>query len=308
MKTPMKEKEQGYAVLKEVTPDIFNRFMEWLYHGFYNAPHPKVVDASSPPSPDTSAVEEANEVRNGGSVDVPASEAIEVDIGTPVDEPGSDWDGFGSKTKGKKARKNEDCCCSQFSSSRQSLRQAFISRSYEAFRSAVPIPQARKNENKNEDYADVFLGHAQLYVFANSYLIHDLKTLALENLHETLKILELYSYRTGDIISLIRYVYGNTQIPNDGKTDVATLDRLLGSSFDPEHRSIVLRIVVDVVQHQLRLARSTEPPHHQDPHLFHPIILEVIQCRLARRCAASASLLHNSFPHFSHLNRWRARL
>ena len=204
----MKEKEQGYAVIKEVTPDTFNRFLEWVYHGFYSAPHPKVVDASSPPSPDTSAVEETNEVRSGESVDVLAPEAIEVDIGKPVDEPDFGWGGFGSK-------KRDQCS----PSSRQSLRQAFISRSCEAFRSAVPITPARKNENENEDYADVFLGHAQLYVFANNYLIHDLKTLALENLHETLKIFELYSYRTGDIISLIRYVYGNTQIPNDRKTE-----------------------------------------------------------------------------------------
>ncbi|KAL8740109.1 MAG: hypothetical protein Q9190_007153 [Brigantiaea leucoxantha] len=215
----MKEKEQGYAVLKGVTPDTFNRFLQWVYHGFYSAPHPKMVDASSPLSPDTLAIKEANEVRIGGSVDVPASEAIEADIGKPV-EPDFDWSDFGSKTKNKKARKNEDCCCSQFSSSsRQSLRQAFISRSYEALRSAVPIPLARKNENENEDYADVFLSHARLYVFANKYLIYDLKTLALENLHETLKFFEFYSYRTGDIVSLIRYVYGNTQIPDDGKIE-----------------------------------------------------------------------------------------
>lgn len=81
----MKEKEQGYAVLEEVTSDTFNRFLQWVYHGFYSAPYPKAVDASSLPSPDNSAVEEANEMRIGGSVDVPASEAIEVDIGKPVE-------------------------------------------------------------------------------------------------------------------------------------------------------------------------------------------------------------------------------
>ena len=32
------------------------------------------------------------------------------------------------------------------------------------------------------------------------------------------KFLEL-SHRTGDIIPLIRYVYGNTQIPDDEKTE-----------------------------------------------------------------------------------------
>ena len=58
--------------------------------------------------------------------------------------------------------------------------------------------------------------------------------------------------------------------------DIVALDRLLRSSFDPEHGSVVPSIFVDVVQHQLRLARSTEPLHHQDPYLFHPVILEVV--------------------------------
>ena len=99
------------------------------------------------------------------------------------------------------------------------MRQAFISRSYEAFRSAVPIPPARKNENKTENYTEIFLSHARLYVFANEYLIYDLRTLALENLHETLKNFQLYPQRTSDIISLIHYVYENTKIPDEGETE-----------------------------------------------------------------------------------------
>lgn len=59
--------------------------------------------------------------------------------------------------------------------------------------------------------------------------------------------------------------------------NIVPLDRLLRSSFDPEHGGIVLSIFADVIQHQLRLARSTEPPQHQDPHVFHPVILEVVQ-------------------------------
>ena len=59
--------------------------------------------------------------------------------------------------------------------------------------------------------------------------------------------------------------------------NIVALDRLLRSSFDPEHSSVVPSIFADVVQHQLRLPRSTEPPHHQDPHVSHPVILEVVQ-------------------------------
>ncbi len=32
-----------------------------------------------------------------------------------------------------------------------------------------------------------------------------------------------------------------------------------------------------VVQHQLRFIRFTESPHYQDPHVFHPVMLEVGQ-------------------------------
>lgn len=59
--------------------------------------------------------------------------------------------------------------------------------------------------------------------------------------------------------------------------DIVALDRLLRFSFDPEHGSVVPSIFADVVQHQLRLTRSIEPPQHQDPHVFYPVILEIVQ-------------------------------
>ena len=238
MENPMKKKEQGYAVLGEVTPDTFDRFLQWIYQGFYTAPQPKTVEASSPTLPDTSTTEKTNEMETEGSVNEFASEATDVvDIGKPINEPMYGWGGFGSlstKKKGKKVRKKTNMLPSDIYKAdqtedfpyiqhsvdcRKSLRQAFISRPYEAFRSAVPIPPARKNENKNEDYTDVFLGHARLYVFADKYLIYDLRTLALENLHETLKNFQLYFQRTSDIISLIHYVYENTKIPDEGETE-----------------------------------------------------------------------------------------
>lgn len=59
--------------------------------------------------------------------------------------------------------------------------------------------------------------------------------------------------------------------------DIVTLNRLLGFSFDPKYSIVVLSILADVIQHQLRFARSAKPPHHQDPHNFHPVIFEVVQ-------------------------------
>lgn len=68
----------------------------------------------------------------------------------------------------------------------------------------------RPNESSSEDYTPVFLSHARLYVFAETYDIPPLQTLALSKLHRTLCTFTLYAARYGDIIALARYVYANT--------------------------------------------------------------------------------------------------
>ena len=106
MKNPMKEKEQGYAVLGEVTPDTFDRFLQWIYQGFYTASQPKIVEASSPTLPDTSTTEKTNETEIEGSVNEFPSEAIEVvDTREPINEPLYGWGSFGSLSTKKKARR-----------------------------------------------------------------------------------------------------------------------------------------------------------------------------------------------------------
>jgi hypothetical protein len=52
--------------------------------------------------------------------------------------------------------------------------------------------EVRQNSSPTEDYTTVFLGHAQLYVFAEKWSIEDLKTLALFKLHKTLILFTLY--------------------------------------------------------------------------------------------------------------------
>ena len=66
---------------------------------------------------------------------------------------------------------------------------------------------------------EIFLCHAQLYIFAEEKAITTLKKLALENLHDTLKNFTLHKERTGDIVSLLRCVYENTGPPADGQEE-----------------------------------------------------------------------------------------
>ena len=65
----------------------------------------------------------------------------------------------------------------------------------------------------------MFLCHAQIYVFADEKGITALKQLALETLHETLKHFELYQERTGDIVTLLKYIYKNTTLPPEDKSE-----------------------------------------------------------------------------------------
>ena len=58
--------------------------------------------------------------------------------------------------------------------------------------------------------------------------------------------------------------------------DIVPLDRLLRSSFDPEHGNVVPSIFANIIQYQLRLARFIEPSHHQNPHVFYFVILEIV--------------------------------
>ena len=74
IKTPMEESKHGFAVLPDVSAEIFARFLKWIYQGFYTTPDPvrvtldasnkevslpefspansKVVDIAKPPAED----------------------------------------------------------------------------------------------------------------------------------------------------------------------------------------------------------------------------------------------------------------
>ena len=97
----------------------------------------------------------------------------------------------------------------KFHSSREAAREAFATRlqKAQAREQVRKAPEPRANISKNEDYTDVFLSHAKVYVFAKMYQIPVLKTLALEELRASLAVFHLYDERVGDIVALLRYVY-----------------------------------------------------------------------------------------------------
>ncbi|KAL8728824.1 MAG: hypothetical protein Q9166_005141 [cf. Caloplaca sp. 2 TL-2023] len=192
--------------MEDVDLPTFVRFLEWTYNDTYTAAIP---DHESSPSGIALAEDNPDQCY--------------------VVESPLEW---GSTKKKKKHKGNTELGSFDFDhnsmfgpTSRDGLRQAFIARSYTGSQPALPVPRARRNKNENESYQDVFLCHAQLYVFAEKWKVSKLKTLALENLHETLTHFTLYEKRTPDIVTLLRYVYQNTQPPE--KTENEPLRALL---------------------------------------------------------------------------------
>lgn len=75
----------------------------------------------------------------------------------------------------------------------------------------------------DEDFSTVFTTHARLYLLGDKYDITDLKSLALEKLHQTLLKFQLYESRIGDVLNLVRYVYENgPQDHEDSLRDLVT--------------------------------------------------------------------------------------
>ena len=117
-------------------------------------------------------------------------------------------------------------------SSKDILKESFYARKYETRIDTITIPSPRPNEGPNENYTPIFLSHAHLYVFARKYAIMPLEALALENLHMTLDRFTLYPERTGDIVELLRYIYGSQEFTWEAEEMREMLRGYIGFQMD----------------------------------------------------------------------------
>ena len=197
----LSEAQQGFAILEDVDEGTFVRFIRWAYNKDYPAPEHTLVEDNSETSAQRPTPESSKDTYWGLNDD-------------------DDWSGWSSK-KGKK-KKNTG----HSSSSKGSLRESFITKydsSSWGHSVDASIPGPRGNRAPEEDYSEVFLGHARMYIFAEKYDIQPLKTLALLKLHNTLSIYTLFPERVGDITTLLKYVYANTAEAVDGSEDIRTM-------------------------------------------------------------------------------------
>ncbi|KAL8912845.1 MAG: hypothetical protein Q9171_002223 [Xanthocarpia ochracea] len=216
MNGDMSEAQKGYAVLEDVDEGTFGRFAEWAYERYYT-PGEIILRSLDNPTPERSVVKEALE---------PTEEFLLPSQVMPIhsqDGWGFAQQSLGGKDRKKRGKRDDSQFLSLEVTSRDQLKESFIHRKVTVRRDSISIPPPYPNQRPEEDYTYVFLSHAQLYVFAEKYDIQKLRTLALENLQNVLAIFKLYEERTGDIITLLKYIYENTTEPIDDIEDLRTL-------------------------------------------------------------------------------------
>ena len=188
----MIEAKQGFATLEDVDLNTFLRFVQWLYHGQYDAANPRTL----------------------ASVET---------YQTPIRITKKSRKAESCRYRGHNCKGCNYCQHTYTSEALGQAKESFVQRSYTVRNVTNGSPQPRPNSNKPEDYSEVFLGHARLYVFADKYDVQTLKVLAMEELHATLAVYTLYQERTVDIVTLLRYVYANTAESKDGVEDLLTI-------------------------------------------------------------------------------------
>lgn len=200
----LSEAKQGFALLDDVDEGTFVRFIRWTYSKDY-------------PAPDYSWTEtgEGKDMPEGPKIEAAQKEA------STSDDLLAGWGTSGKKKKKKKSN----------STLNTSLKESFISQ-YDSWSSDL-MPGPRSNMHPQENYTEIFLSHARLYVFAEKYDIQPLKKLSRQKLQHTLAIYTLYPERVGDITTLLKYVYANTAETIDGIEDIRTmLAHYVGTEMD----------------------------------------------------------------------------
>lgn len=116
---------------------------------------------------------------------------------------------------------------------REELKESFLTLQFREDGDERTVLAPRANLSPSEDYTDVFLSHARVYVFAEKFDIQPLKRIASGVLHETLSIFTLWPDCVGDVVALARYVYNETVRPAHGSERMRSLlKRYIGYEMD----------------------------------------------------------------------------
>lgn len=220
----MSEAKEGCAYLEDTDERTFLLFSQYAYTGDYTTSDPeKMYDASAittipssydlPPYPVEGGVEERHSATSVCLEPNPIPEEVPLPFDNITNNSLHDsihW-GFPSASQSEKRKSKMKADFSK----KSKLWDSFKSKTYAT--SKLP-PLHQKNHEIRENYAEVFHGHARLYVFAEKYDIGLLKCLSLQKLHQALVRYNLRDEPVENIVDLIQYSYSNT-VDLSGSTD-----------------------------------------------------------------------------------------
>lgn len=230
----MKEAREGRANLEDVDESVFVGFCEFAYTGDYRSrakeggPEVQSNDdtpCEEEPAPEVAAPEEEPMAIEAQVVfDAPTEIPVAEYATPPAPELDDIWGPFGGKKKDKKKRNKgyEDTI-----PTRSSTEQLWYDFNLLLFNDSIGPNEQPASLNSNQFILHTptasLLYHAKMYVFAQKYVIHNLRILALRNLHVCLRNLDLTKRDTGDILEILEFTYTNTERGESNDDDLRKL-------------------------------------------------------------------------------------
>jgi len=210
----MKEAREGLAILEEVEDDVFVGFCEFAYTGDYRS---RMMERRAEIENNIDAPVEAG---YGTSVDWAVAEEPPAAVEEPraADEVTEDYWGYGrqgqTKTRGRPNTKAE-----QLWSDFKSLK----------FKDKHPHTSDKQVAIANGDLSSTspttesLLYHAKIYLFAEKYLIDNLRILSLRKLHASLRDFDLTLQTSEDILKLLEFAYTYTARQESSENELRVL-------------------------------------------------------------------------------------
>jgi hypothetical protein len=213
----MVEAHDGRATLEDVEADTFVGFCEFAYTGDYRSriteQEPEVVTDDPAPiqreeAPEDTALgwEEPSAAEEVPAEEVPAEEAPAEEA--PAEWPPAEWGGYWGR--GRPEKKKYRTQATQI----ERIWKDFLNLTYEDPPCLVSDEQATlvNGDNASAPKTTIsLLYHAKIYVFAEKYLIDNLRILCLRKLHAALRDFDLTLQTSGLILEVLEFTYAQTE-------------------------------------------------------------------------------------------------
>jgi hypothetical protein len=182
------EREKAIAELDDVDEDTFILLCQFAYMGDYIVPEPSIDTPGKSDGSSSSSKRKAsalNDIREESTATSYASRSKK----------------RAKKPVARRAKKPTGTTQNDFRVSKycDTLPSA----------SLIAACEVQPNSSAIQNYTQVFLTHAKLYVLADKYLVENLRALCLHKLHKTLVEFTLYQKRVNDVLALVEYVFSD---------------------------------------------------------------------------------------------------